>query len=144
MRAGAAGSGSSLAITTSMPSSKGLREMELTLCDIENFGGVMFETLFREEVQRLYDQVRFRHIRRKLNVVFTSMVPWVADLPWEFAFDRTCRAFLATSDVRFVRNVLTPVPADNIPVRDGEPLRILVVWRSRGAWRCCRWLRNDR
>ena len=60
-------------------------------------------------------------------MVFTSMVPWVADLPWEFAFDRTCRAFLATSDVRFVRNVLTPVPADNIPVRDGEPLRILVV-----------------
>ncbi len=47
--------------------------------------------------------------------------------PWEFAFDESCRAFLATSDVRFVRNVLTPVPADKILVADGVPLRILVV-----------------
>ena len=82
---------------------EGKRESELTIEELEKLGGVMFETLFREDVRRLYDQARFRDNRRKLNVVFTSMVPWVADLPWEFAFDVSCRAFLATSDVRFVR-----------------------------------------
>lgn len=105
---------------------EGTLQRELTLEDVENLGDAMFETLFRDDVRRLYDQARSRHVRRKLNVIFTSMIPWVAELPWEFAFDRGIPAFLATSDVRFVRNVLTSVPADLIPVRNG-PLRILVV-----------------
>lgn len=105
---------------------EGTIERDLTAAEIEDFGGDLFDTLLRDGVRRLYDQARYRHDRRKLNVVFTSMIPWVADLPWEFAFDRSCKAFLGTSDVRFIRNVLTPVPADNITPRDG-PLRILIV-----------------
>ena len=105
---------------------EGTIDRDLTATEIEEFGGDLFDTLLRDGVRRLYDQARYRHDKRKLNVVFTSMIPWVADLPWEFAFDRSCQAFLGTSDVRFIRNVLTPVPADNIIPRDG-PLRILVV-----------------
>lgn len=88
-------------------------------------GTQLFEMLFTGEVKRLYDAARFSHKRRRLNIVFTSMIPWIADFPWELAFDPGCESFLATSDVRFVRNVLTPVPADGIEQR--PKLRILVA-----------------
>jgi hypothetical protein len=98
----------------------------LELQQIRDGGSELFNVLFQGGVRRLYDQARYLHQNRKLNVVFTSMIPWVADLPWEFAYDPGSQAFLATSDVRFVRNVLTAVPADSIsPVR--RKLKILVV-----------------
>jgi hypothetical protein len=90
------------------------------------FGSDLFETLFQGDVRRLYDEARARQNGRKLDFVFTSMVPWIAEKPWEFAYDRSRRSFLATEDVHFVRNVLTAIPADLIPPRDG-PLRILVA-----------------
>jgi len=93
---------------------------------LQDFGACLFDTLLCGDVRRLYDQARGRHAARRIEIVFTSMIPWVADLPWEFAFDRNCKTFLATSDVRFVRNVLTAVPPDDIEPREG-PLRILVV-----------------
>ncbi len=86
----------------------------------------LFDVLFQKDVLRLYDQARFLHVRRRLNVVFTSIIDWVADLPWELAFDESCKSYLSLSDVRFVRNVLTPVPADRIKP-SSRPLRILVV-----------------
>lgn len=90
------------------------------------FGHQLFETLFQGEVRRLYDEARSRQNGRKLDLVLTSMIPWIAEKPWEFAYDRTRRSFLATEKVHFVRNALAAVPADNIPPRSG-PLRILVV-----------------
>ncbi|MGQ0698815.1 MAG: CHAT domain-containing protein [Panacagrimonas sp.] len=90
------------------------------------FGDDLFETLFRGEVRRLYDEARSRQQGCKLDVVLTSMIPWIAEKPWEFAYDRTRRSFLATEEVHFVRNALAAVPAERIAPKRG-PLRILVV-----------------
>ena len=97
-----------------------------TDAEMMEFGHELFETLFQGEVRRLYDEARSRQQGRKLDVVLTSMISWIAEKPWEFAFDRTRRSFLATEEVHFVRNALAAVPADRIPRRHG-PLRILVV-----------------
>jgi predicted Zn-dependent protease len=89
------------------------------------FGSDLFETLFQGDVRRLYDEARSRQTR-KLDIVFTSMIPWIAEKPWEFAYDASRRSFLATEEIHLIRNVLTAVPANVIPVRHG-PLRILVA-----------------
>ncbi len=90
------------------------------------FGDELFRTLFPGEVRILYNIARFQHARRRLNIIFTSMIPWVADLPWEIAFDQSCDTFLSCADVRFIRNTLTPIPANRIEP-DLDKLRILVV-----------------
>jgi hypothetical protein len=90
------------------------------------FGDALFETLFQGDVRRLYDEARARQHGRKLDLVFTSMVPWIAEKPWEFAYDKARNSFLATEDIHFIRNVLTSVPADaSEPLT--APLRILVA-----------------
>jgi CHAT domain len=90
------------------------------------FGTDLFETLFQGDVRRLYDEARSRQHGRKLDLVFTSMVPWIAEKPWEFAYDAARRSFLATEDIHFIRNVLTAIPADVVRPAPG-PLRILVA-----------------
>ena len=89
------------------------------------FGGQLFDTLFQGDVRRLYDEARTRQ-RNRLDLVLTSMIPWIAEKPWEFAYDHGRQSYLATEEIHFVRNVLTNVPADPI-VRSGGPLRILLV-----------------
>lgn len=89
------------------------------------FGSQLFDTLFQGDVRRLYDEARTRQ-RNRLDLVLTSMIPWIAEKPWEFAFDHGRNSFLATEEIHFIRNVLTNVPADHIALTDG-PLRILVV-----------------
>ncbi|MBI5446836.1 MAG: CHAT domain-containing protein [Deltaproteobacteria bacterium] len=89
-------------------------------------GSLLFAALLPGEVRRLYDVARASQQSGRLNVVFTSMVDWIADLPWEFAYDVSRRSFLAVEEVNFVRNVETAIPADRIPPR-ACPLRILVV-----------------
>ena len=89
------------------------------------FGSQLFDTLFQGDVRRLYDEARTRQ-RNRLDLVLTSMIPWIAEKPWEFAYDHGRQSFLATEEIHFVRNVLTNVPADPIAPCDG-PLRILVV-----------------
>ena len=107
-----------------LPNENGLRQ----------FGENLFNTLFPGDIRRLYDHARAEFARpvgaqaaeRRLNIIFTSMVGWVADKPWEFAYDPSRRTFLCAEDVNFVRNVLTAVPAEaRLPRRD--KLRILVV-----------------
>jgi hypothetical protein len=88
-------------------------------------GKDIFDTLFRGEVRRLYDAARTAQPNGRLHLIFTSMISWIADLPWEFAYDPERKNFLATSEVNFTRNVDTAIPADRIPSRDR--LRILVV-----------------
>lgn len=90
------------------------------------FGGDLFETLFQGDVRRLYDEARARQRSRKLDLVLTSMIPWIAEKPWEFAFDTGRQSFLATEEIHFVRNVLTNVPSAPITPVTGA-LRILVV-----------------
>ncbi len=93
--------------------------------ELVGFGSDLFETLIDGDVRRLYDEARARRAGRPLDLVFTSMIPWIAEKPWEFAHD-PARGFLATSAVHFVRNVLTAVPADPVDLRTGA-LRILVA-----------------
>jgi hypothetical protein len=89
-------------------------------------GADLFETLFTGDVRRLYDEARARSAGARLDLVLTSMIPWIAEKPWEFAWDPARRGFLATDEIHFIRNVLTAVPADPVVPRDG-PLRILVA-----------------
>jgi hypothetical protein len=89
------------------------------------FGSQLFDTMFQGDVRRLYDEARTRQHNR-LDLVLTSMIPWIAEKPWEFAYDRGRQSFLATEEIHFIRNVLTNVPADPIARSEG-PLRILVV-----------------
>jgi hypothetical protein len=93
--------------------------------DLLRFGGDLFDTLFQGDVRRLYDEARSRQHRR-LDFVFTSMIPWISEKPWEFAYDPARQSFLATEEIHFVRNVLTSVPADAVTGPSG-PLRILVA-----------------
>ncbi|HEY7514466.1 MAG TPA: CHAT domain-containing protein, partial [Vicinamibacteria bacterium] len=78
------------------------------------------------EARRLYDVARSLMSGRRLDIIFTSMIDWVADKPWEFAFDPGRRAFLATEEINFLRNVLTSVPADELPPVP-HPFRVLVA-----------------
>ena len=94
--------------------------------EMMKFGGMLFETLFQGDVRRLYDEARSRQRGRKLDLVLTSMIPWIAEKPWEFCYDTARASFLATEEIHFVRNVLTAVPAEPIVHCDG-PLRILVA-----------------
>ncbi|MFZ4767031.1 MAG: CHAT domain-containing protein, partial [Roseimicrobium sp.] len=93
---------------------------------LKAFGMELFRTLFPGEVRNLYNIARFQHKKRRLKIVFTSMIPWVADMPWELAYDRSAGAFLACADVRFIRNVLTPTPVNPV-ANKSSALRILVV-----------------
>lgn len=93
---------------------------------LKDFGDKLFHKLFPEDIRNIYDISRFKHKKRRLKIVFTSMIPWVADIPWELAYDAKSDCFLSCADVRFIRNVLTPTPANTIESKPG-PLRILVV-----------------
>jgi len=92
---------------------------------LERFGNTLFETLLPGAVRRLFDVARASGDDR-LVVVFTSMINWVSDFPWEFARDPDRGTFLATEDVHFLRNVLTPIPIERIPPLQ-TPLRMLIV-----------------
>lgn len=96
---------------------------------MRELGCLLFDTLLPDGVRRLYDTARVREVGRggrHLNVILTSQIPWVADIPWEFAFDHAQRSQLATEEVHFVRNALTEVPAERLEPRSG-PLRVLVA-----------------
>jgi hypothetical protein len=94
--------------------------------ELQAWGRDLFELLFPADVRRLYDVARSLQPDGVLDLVFTSMIDWVADKPWELAYDPVRRSYLATSDVNFVRNVYTAVPAEVRP-RRRERLRILVA-----------------
>lgn len=89
-------------------------------------GGELFEVLFPGEIRRLYDGARAVQPNGRLNLVFTSQVSWMADLPWEFVYDPNRKTFLAVSEVNFTRNVLTAIPAERGDALDRK-LRILVI-----------------
>jgi hypothetical protein len=94
--------------------------------EMKEFGSLLFEALFQGDVRRLYDEARSRQPNRRLDLVFTSMISWIAEKPWEFAYDSVRDSFLATGEIHLIRNVLTAVPA-NVIARQTGPLRILVA-----------------
>jgi hypothetical protein len=101
--------------------------------ELHAFGRDLFETLLPGDVRRLYDVARSQCKGGVLDLVFTSMLDWVADKPWELAFDPQRREFLATSSVNFVRNPFTAVPADPWARRRGRLHVLVVVSRPRGT-----------
>jgi CHAT domain len=100
--------------------------------ELRALGRDLFETLLPGDVRRLYDEARSRSKRGALGVVFTSMLDWVTDKPWELAFDPQRGEFLATSSVNFVRNAYTAVPADSRARRRGRLHILVVIARPRG------------
>ena len=101
--------------------------------ELRLFGRQLFECLLPGEVRRLYDSERNTPDGRRLDIILTSMIHWVADLPWEFAYDPVQKAFLATEEINFSRNVFTATPAAEIS-RRSDVLRILVVAAQPVGW----------
>ncbi len=106
------------------PKAKELPQRE----QLQTFGADLFAAMFPDSVRRLYDVARSEAEAegRRLDVVVTSMINWIADKPFEFAYDPLRQAYLATEEVNFTRSVLTAVPDDRIPMRN-PPMRMLVV-----------------
>jgi hypothetical protein len=95
--------------------------------EMVRFGSDLFETLFQGgRAQALRRGPLAPDARTVSTFVLTSMIPWIAEKPWEFAHDSGRRSFLATEEINFIRNVLTNVPADPIAVAR-DRLRILVA-----------------
>jgi hypothetical protein len=92
--------------------------------ELHAYGAVLFETLFPGEVRRLWDAARSASPRR-LELSFTSGLDWIADKPWELAWDPSRRRFLS-DDAVLVRNVFGAIPPEAPPPRTG-PLRVLVA-----------------
>ncbi|MHB8800395.1 MAG: DUF7379 domain-containing protein [Thermoanaerobaculia bacterium] len=99
---------------------------------LERWGAVLFETLFPGEVRRLWDAARGSASGGATDVVFTSLLDWMADKPWELAFDPHRRAFLAATEACFVRNVVTAVPCATRPRRRGR-LSVVVAAAQPGG-----------
>ncbi len=93
---------------------------------LERWGAVLFETLLPGEVRRLWDAARGAAGSSATDVVFTSLLDWVADKPWELAYDPHRRAWLAATEANFTRNVVTAIPCEAAPPRK-RPLAILVA-----------------
>ncbi len=97
-----------------LPAAKELRE----------YGAVLFETLFPGAVRRLWDEARTA-AKGALEVVFTPGLDWIADKPWELAWDSSRRRFLA-DDAVLVRGVFGAPPSTAPPPGRG-PLHVLVA-----------------
>jgi hypothetical protein len=97
-----------------LPAAKELRE----------YGAVLFETLFPGAVRRLWDEARTA-AKGALEVVFTPGLDWIADKPWELAWDSSRRRFLA-DDAVLVRGVFGAPPSASPPPGRG-PLHVLVA-----------------
>jgi hypothetical protein len=97
-----------------------------TTAALERWGAVLFETLLPGETRRLWDAARGSAGGAATDVVFTSLLDWVADKPWELAYDPHRRTWLAASEANFTRNVVTAIPCEARPPRR-RPLAILVA-----------------
>ena len=92
--------------------------------ELREYGAVLFETLFPGAVRRLWDEARTA-AKGALEVVFTPGLDWIADKPWELAWDSSRRRFLA-DDAVLVRGVFG-APPSTAPPPDRGPLHVLVA-----------------
>ncbi len=105
---------------------------------LERWGAVLFETLLPGEVRRLWDAARGAAGGSATDVVFTSLLDWVADKPWELAYDPHRRAWLAATEANFTRNVVTAIPCEAAPPRK-RPLSILVAAAQPAGFSALSW-----
>ncbi len=92
--------------------------------ELREYGTVLFETLFPGAVRRLWDEARTA-AKGALEVVFTPGLDWIADKPWELAWDSSRRRFLA-DDAVLVRGVFG-APPSTAPSPGRGPLHVLVA-----------------
>ncbi len=92
--------------------------------ELREYGAVLFEALFPGAVRRLWDEARTA-AKGALEVVFTPGLDWIADKPWELAWDSSRRRFLA-DDAVLVRGVFGAPPSTAPPPGRG-PLHVLVA-----------------
>jgi CHAT domain len=92
--------------------------------ELNDYGAVLFETLFPGAVRRLWDEARAA-AKGALEVVFTPGLDWIADKPWELAYDASRHRFLA-DDAVLVRGVFG-APPFVAPQPGRGPLHVLVA-----------------
>jgi hypothetical protein len=92
--------------------------------ELKDYGAVLFETLFPGAVRRLWDEARAA-AKGALEVVFTPGLDWIADKPWELAYDASRHRFLA-DDAVLVRGVFG-APPFVAPAPGRGPLHVLVA-----------------
>jgi hypothetical protein len=92
--------------------------------ELRDYGAVLFETLFPGAVRRLWDEARAA-AKGALEIVFTPGLDWIADKPWELAWDASRGRFLA-DDAVLVRGVFG-APPSVAPSPGRSPLHILVA-----------------
>ncbi|MGZ6987586.1 MAG: CHAT domain-containing protein [Thermoanaerobaculia bacterium] len=92
--------------------------------ELRDYGAVLFETLFPGAVRRLWDEARAA-AKGALEVVFTPGLDWIADKPWELAYDASRHRFLA-DDAVLVRGVFG-APPFVAPTPGRGPLHVLVA-----------------
>ncbi len=89
---------------------------------LQSLGNQLFTLLFSKPIRELYEQARRA---RAVELVFTSLVPWIADKPWELLRDPR-RGFVAKGKVRLSRSVPSAVAAAAPAPRRGK-LRVLIA-----------------
>jgi CHAT domain len=95
----------------------------------EEFGGALFEELFREGLRDALTSSLVRapeglRIRLRLNAA-----PKLAELPWELLYDKATNRFLAQSErTPLIRYLDLPQPP--APLRVAGPLNVLVIIAS--------------
>jgi hypothetical protein len=104
-------------------------EQSIEAAAVRDFGGRLFDAVFHDEVRvalaTSMDQAESRNAGLRLRLRFSD-APELADLPWEYLYDRGARRFLALSEwTPVVRYLEFPGRVRPLAVR--PPLRILVL-----------------
>jgi hypothetical protein len=91
----------------------------------KEFGGSLFEALFNGSVRDMFRRAQSDHAALRVRLSF-SHAPALANLPWEFLYDREENLFLALSNTSpIVRYLEQPRRVD--PLAVAAPLRLLVI-----------------
>jgi CHAT domain len=96
--------------------------------EAKEFGGRLYEAVFRDQLQDCYklSEQEARRLGSGLRIRLHLDTPALADLPWEYLYDKRTDSFLALSVyspvVRYLE--IDDVPS---PLRVDPPLRALVV-----------------
>ncbi|ADB74826.1 CHAT domain-containing protein [Geodermatophilus obscurus] len=99
---------------------------------VRDFGGRLFDAVFRDQVRSALtaslDQAEGRDCGLRVRLRLTD-APELADLPWEYLYDKDARRFLALSEwTPLVRYLDLPGRIRPLPVQ--PPLRVLVLVAS--------------
>lgn len=106
------------------------------IAPLKDFGGTLYDAVFtgelRDVLSRSLSQIRAQRVGMRLRLRLTD-APALAELPWEFLYDRRLNRFLARSHrTPLVRYLDLPDPP--LPLAVDGPLRLLVMISSPRDW----------